>query len=322
MRVDARGLTHGEVLPPNTLRGGASGTKFRPMVDGSPAARARIQKAMPTAADHHTALQNLAERLSLPVSLPGSNLKPLQSLRDRQTRLRAASDRRQQEEIFEESRKFLMGSTKWTFGHMAAYQRKLLDLMGAYGWRRRLSQDDPSIAYLEKELKVLEAMTPVELASNHKRVFTKDAVRLIAEKSGATEKFVNQVIMEHDILRADRRWYMILEQFRKPLPKSFEDRQHMAEYDRPFSQTEREMRDEMMEEHERKSKGKRPPRITKIYYRHPTVGGNRWSSRPPRWYPSRWSLRPERKRRLEGVGVGRGGDRGRPWGNLRDHAGL
>merc|ERR1712072_1649903 len=151
-------------------------------------------------------------------------------------------------EIFEESRQFLMHPERWTYGNMAAYQRKILDLMGAYGWRRRLQSDDPSIAHLEKEMKVLEAMTPVELASNHKSVFTKEAVKLIAEKSGTKEQFVNQVIMEHDILRGDRRWYKILEQFDRPLPKTFEDRQYLAEFDRPMSETEKEIRQEMIDQ--------------------------------------------------------------------------
>merc|ERR1719375_1574481 len=125
---------------------------------------------------------------------------------------------------------------------MMAYQRKILDLMGAYGWRRKIQADDPSIQHLEKELRVLEAMTPVELASNHKSVFTKESIKLIAEKSGTKESFVNQVIMEHDILRADRKWYKILEQFNRPVPKTFEDRQYYAEFDRPMSETENEIR--------------------------------------------------------------------------------
>merc|ERR1712072_975537 len=103
------------------------------------------------------------------------------------------------------------------------------------------------IQHLEKELKVLEAMTPVEMASNHKSVFTSEAVKLIAEKSGQKETFVLQVIMEHDILRADRRWYKILEQFDRPLPKTFEDRQFYAEFDRPVSETEREIRQDMVD---------------------------------------------------------------------------
>jgi len=242
----------------------------------------------------------------------------LQSLRDRRAKVRSFTERKQQEELFEQSREFLMSSERWTYGHMAAYQQKLLDLMGAYGLRRRMMSDNPSIQHLEKELKVLEAMTPVELASNHKRVFDRESIKLIAEKAGVTEKFVNQVIVEHDILRADRRWYMILQQFNKPLPKTFEDRQYMAEYDRPFSEAEREMREEMMDKEERRlmEHRRKPPKVKQIYFRHASCGGNRWSTRVPRWYPTVWKIRPERVSRLQGVRPGGGGDRGKPWGRL------
>eukprot|EP00913_Durusdinium_trenchii_P014969 g14041.t1 len=160
-------------------------------------------------------------------------------------------------------------------------------------------------------------MTPVELASNHKSVFNSRSIALIAEKSNTTVKFVNQVILEHDVLRADRRWYQILAQFDRPQPKSFEDRSFMAEYDRPFSQSEDDMREEMIEKQQRIQSKKKSKRLTWIWYRHPSCGGNRWSTRPPRWYPAQWKTRPERRLRLAGVGVpGGGGDRGRPWGRL------
>lgn len=266
---------------------------------------------------HHRALQRLAEYTPFEGSA-----SPLQAYRDRSVRLRQNRDRRQQEEVFEESRRFLMEPERWTFGNMAAYQRKVLELMGATGWRRRFTADDPSITHLEKELKVLEAMTPVELMSNHKRVFTHEAKKLIAEKSGTTEKFVEQVFLEHDILRADRKWYMIREQFGKPLPKSFEDRQLMAEYDRPYSETEAEMRDEMVEKQRKSMSREAPKRLHHIFYRHPTCGGNRWSIRPPKWYPVGFRMRGERKQRLAGVGLpGGGGDRGKPWGRLAQFMG-
>ncbi|CAK9037092.1 unnamed protein product [Durusdinium trenchii] len=267
---------------------------------------------MPGVAPHLQALQRLSEMLP---PLGGGGFSS--SWRARQERLRANNDQRQQEDVFNESKKFLMESDIWTFGNMLAYQRKLLDLLGANSWRRRLSADDPNIQYLEKELRVLEAMTPVELASNHKSVFNSRSIALIAEKSNTTVKFVNQVILEHDVLRADRRWYQILAQFDRPQPKSFEDRSFMAEYDRPFSQSEDDMREEMIEKQQRIQSKKKSKRLTWIWYRHPSCGGNRWSTRPPRWYPAQWKTRPERRLRLAGVGVpGGGGDRGRPWGRL------
>mmetsp|Transcript_67374 Transcript_67374/g.121404 ORF Transcript_67374/g.121404 Transcript_67374/m.121404 type:complete len:361 (-) Transcript_67374:70-1152(-) len=268
---------------------------------------------------HLQALQRISEML--PVIGDGAGI--MQNFRDRQVRLRKKKDLSQQEEIFGEAVKFLMIGERWTYGNMLAYQRKVLDLMGAHSFMRRFQGDDPSVAHLEKELRVLEAMTPVELASNHKSIFTKEVVKLIAEKSGATVKFVDQVILEHDILRADRRWYQILKQFDRPMPQSFEDRSFMAEYDRPFSNSEIDYRQEMMDKHQEKQGTRmKPKRIHAIWYRHPTCGGNRWSARPPRWYPVNWKTRPERRSRLAGVGIsGGGGDRGRPWGRLGNFVG-
>jgi len=267
---------------------------------------------------HLQALQRLSEML--PVSNKGTGV--LEGLRERQVRLRKNSDLKTQEQLFGELKEFLMASERWTYGSMLAYQRKVLDLMGANSWRRRLSSDDPNVEHLEKELRVLQAMTPVELASNHKSVFTKEAIALIAEKSNTTERFVDQVLMEHDMLRGDRRWYQILHQFGRPQPKTYEDRSFMAEYDRPWSQSELDIRQEMMDQQQERTKNKKQPRISWIWYRHPSCGGNRWSTRPPRWYPVNWKMRAERRARLSGVGVpGGGGDRGRPWGRLASFLG-
>jgi len=248
----------------------------------------------------------------------GASGGSMQSLRDRQVKIRKKKDQTQQEELFQEAKRFLLEDERWTFGSMLAYQSKVLDLMGANSWLRRFQGDDPSVQHLEKEEKVLQAMTPVELASNDKRVFTKEAISLIAEKSGTSVKFVDQVLLEHDVLRADRRWYQILTQFNRPHPASFDDRAFMSEYDRPFSKSELDMRQEMMDKHQAEQmKRKKPSRINHIWYRQPSCGGNRWSTRPPRWYPVNWKMRPERKARLAGVGVtGGGGDRGQPWGRL------
>ncbi|CAJ1338259.1 unnamed protein product [Effrenium voratum] len=201
----------------------------------------RIGSPLPTlgTSPHLRALQRLSDMV------PGfRGLDMMSSYRDRQARLRARADQQHQSDIFNEAKRFMMEPEMWTFGSMLAYQRKLMDLLGAHSFRRRFATDDPSLAYLEKALRVLEAMTPVELASNHKRVFTPQAIELIGEKSNTSARFVKQVILEHDILRGDRRWYQILAQFDRPQPQSFEDRSFMAEYDRPFSETEIEMRQE------------------------------------------------------------------------------
>eukprot|EP00929_Paragymnodinium_shiwhaense_P089645 TRINITY_DN49795_c0_g1_i1.p1 TRINITY_DN49795_c0_g1~~TRINITY_DN49795_c0_g1_i1.p1 ORF type:complete len:359 (+),score=71.00 TRINITY_DN49795_c0_g1_i1:129-1205(+) len=310
-RAANAGMSSNKTMRPDVS---ALDTRLRARTDYSPGAQMRIRESTPGTMAHHTALQNIVDRLFGDQGTGGVT----ESFRNRRLRIRANSDVKQQEEVFTECRKFLMQSDRWTFGCYAAYQQKLLDLLGAYSWRRRLSSDDKNVKHLEKELRVLNAMTPIELASNHKRIFTKEAKKLIAEKAGVTEKFVQQVIMFHDVMRADRRWYMIREQFGKKLPQSFEDRQQMAEYDRPFSETELETRQEMFSKEERKMRSinKKPPRIAAVYYRFPSRGGNRWSTRSPRWYPSQWRMRHERRWRLRGAAPGGGGDRGRPWGAL------
>ncbi|CAE7944049.1 unnamed protein product, partial [Symbiodinium sp. KB8] len=64
-------------------------------------------------------------------------------------RNRERRDQLQQEQVFEDAKRFLMEPEVWTYGSFLAYQRKLLDLIGGYGWRRRLG-DDPSMVYLER----------------------------------------------------------------------------------------------------------------------------------------------------------------------------
>lgn len=318
----SRGKFGGEIGNYGKIRStGQPSGGMRPM-DGSTRGRPGGSFA-PLVPTHHQALQRLSEQLMpLAGDLGALAGGPLKAMQERGIRVRKNNDRIQQEEIFEQARSFMMEPELWTYGNMAAYQRKVLELAGATGWRRRFSADEPSILHLEKELRVLEAMTPTELQSNHKSVFTKEAKKLIAEKAGCTVRYVDQVLLEHDILRADRRWYKIRLQFKKPLPATFEDRAHMGEYDRPFSETELEMQEEMMEKQRRNFRHKKPPRFNCVYFRKPSCGGNRWSARPPRWYPAQWRMRPERRARLRGVGrPGGGGDRGRPWGHLARYLG-
>lgn len=256
---------------------------------------------MSESVQHLSALQRLTQALQ-----PGSLTD---ALKDRRSRLRARRDKNQQQEVFQECVKFLMAPAKWTYGNFAGYQRKVLDLMGAQSWRRKIqSDDDPTFKDLEKELKVLEAMTPSELASNHRKVFTKDALKLIAEKAETDRRFVERVLDTHDMLRADRRWYMIRQQFGKQIPQNFEDREFLAEYDRPFSETERKRRKEFIEKEREKydDQGRSPPRLKAIWFRKPSCGGNRWSTQTPRWYPSQWRERPEKRARLNAIRAGLG----------------
>merc|ERR1719265_2527475 len=97
------------------------------------------------------------------------------------------------------------------------------------------------------------------------------------------------------------------------MPQTFEDRQFYAEFDRPMSGTENQIRNEMMKKAQ--ANNFKPKRYRHIWYRHPTCGGNRWSTRPPKWYPQQWFMRKDRQNRLTGQGRVVNGHRG-PWGNL------
>jgi hypothetical protein len=299
--------------PSEAYHAGRSGSKsgkanirdFRPMHAELPGLKDKVESGSARVATttHYQALQTIADAIA-----KGSPQALVQAAKDRRQRIRQLRETEKQEDIFQESVRFLMEGKIWTYGNYAAYQRKLLDLMGALGWRRRLSDGDASVQHLEKTLKVLEAMTPVELASNHKSVFTREAVRMIAERSGTTVKFTDQIILEHDILRGDRKWYKIRQQFGKPLPRSFEDRQLMGEYDRPFSESEQELRDDMIKKEQSKSESSviKPKRVLNVFYRRPSCGGNRWSTRTPRWYPAQWKMRQERRTRFLCGGQPRG----------------
>jgi len=241
---------------------------------------------------HFDALKRLAD---------GSTAKRLaERYKDWSVGNRQRRDLDQQEKFFLESRDILMAPERWTYGNFLAYQRKMIDLLGGNSWTRRLQGESKDLEFLEKQLKVLEAMTPVELASNHKSVFTKQSIRLIAEKSGCDSvEFVTRVLFTHDSLRADRKWFMIRQQFGKPLPRTLEERAMWAEYDRPPSETELEYQTEFIEKEMKKvhRKSYKQKKILWLWPRKRSIGGNRWSVRPPKWYPTRWT-NPQKSKRL------------------------
>lgn len=230
----------------------------------------------PASSSHFNALESLASKIPEMPQLNLTKYLPTESQEEKATR------------VFSEGVKLLMQPEVWTYGAFLNYQRKMIDLLGGHTWRHKLTQqNDPNIEHLEKETRVLEAMTLPELRSNHYSVFDTESKKMIAEKANATVEFVDQVLMMHDAMRADRRWYKIRQQFGRRLPTDFADRQQMAEMDRPPSQLEKKdmrSRQKKMTEFSRNTK---IPRIRGPYKRHPSCGGNQWSTQPPRWYP-RW----------------------------------
>ncbi|KAF4692263.1 hypothetical protein FOZ60_013799 [Perkinsus olseni] len=120
-----------------------------------------------------------------------------------------ARKRRKDQDEFEQYRYMveeLMKPQMWTYGAFKNYQEKVLEASGAHSMRAKFSEESAGIEHIKKGIKVLAAMNPIELASNHRDVFTERSRKLIAEKAGVSKEFVNQVILEHDALRGDRKW--------------------------------------------------------------------------------------------------------------------
>ncbi|KAF4671461.1 hypothetical protein FOZ61_000083 [Perkinsus olseni] len=202
-----------------------------------------------------------------------------------------ARKRRKDQDEFEQYRYMveeLMKPQMWTYGAFKNYQEKVLEASGAHSMRAKFSEESAGIEHIKKGIKVLAAMNPIELASNHRDVFTERSRKLIAEKAGVSKEFVIQVILEHDALRGDRKWYMIRKQYNMPMPKTFEDREFMAKYDRPRSQMERQQFKKMVDKYQLWNRTRwRQPIITAAYKRHKSTGFDRWRKVPVRWFP-RW----------------------------------
>ena len=125
-------------------------------------------------------------------------------------------------------------------------------------------------------------MNAYELASNHKSVFTYDAIGNIAKAANSTPKVVNQLIDEHDSLRGDRRWYQIREQFGRDLPASPEAKEILARRDRPRAQVEKEQQEKQMKHlmntlKQRKLTTQPTPRRHHRFSRGKTGKEDRWS---------------------------------------------
>ena len=192
-------------------------------------------------------------------------------------------------EAFQKSISHLLAAPLWTYGAMRHYQEQMLELTGAHSLQSRVSGESELTRKLRKNIKILEAMSARELASNHKEVFTAMDRRLIAEKAGVELDAVDNLIREHDMLRADRRWYKIRMQFNRPLPRTPEEREVLATRDRPLSETEKQILKEEQNKQVNKYMGKMkmqyPKPVTNLFFRHPSKGFDRWRTTPPKNQP-------------------------------------
>ena len=207
------------------------------------------------------------------------------------------------DEIFRKMQQQLLANQYWTYDAFRTYNLILFDLYGGNKStkakptqkRNELNEDyaervakwesdvlkkmDPSVRAVRQKIKILDAMNAVELASNHKSIFPRRAKKLIAEKAKVDFKEVDSVLLEHDGLRADRKWYQTRMMMNLDLPKTMEERDRLATLDRPFSRTEMELAKEHQESRMKSSKRdqKSPKRITSYVFRTPSKGISRWN---------------------------------------------
>ena len=204
--------------------------------------------------------------------------------------------------IFVRMQAQLLSGQYWTCDAFRMYNVQLYDLYGGNSGKARPSQkkneldedyaervakweedlakkQDPSVRALRQKLKVLDAMNPIELASNHKSIFTREAKKLVAQQAGVPLKEVEAILLEHDGLRADRKWYQTRMAMGLALPKTMEERERWATLDRPFSRSEMELakahQGERMKAMQRSQKS--PKRITSYVFRRNSKGISRWS---------------------------------------------
>lgn len=224
------------------------------------------------------------------------------SIADRWRKYTVQDQRENGVEIFRRMQGELLRPEKWTFDAFRLYNVQLYDAYGGNTgkakptqkkneldedfaervaeWEQDLAKkQDPSVRALRQKIKILDAMNPVELASNHKSIFTQSAKKLIAQAAGVPLKEVDAIILEHDGLRADRKWYQTRLAMHLPLPSTLEERERWAVLDRPFSRTEMELarahQKEKMQAAQRSQKS--PKRISSYVFRRPSKGISRWS---------------------------------------------
>jgi hypothetical protein len=224
------------------------------------------------------------------------------SITERWRKFRAEDQKETGFEVFKKMQTKLMEGDIWTFDAFRMHNLQLYDLYGGnkgkakpvqkkneldddYAerlkkWEQDLAKSqDPSIRVIRQKIRILDAMNPVELASNHKSIFTRTAKKLIAQRAGVPLKEIDALILEHDGLRADRKWYQTRLAMNLPLPETMEERERWATLDRPYSRSEMELAEAHQERRMQSAKrsGKAPKRISSYVFRTPSKGISRWN---------------------------------------------
>uniref|UniRef100_A0A0G4I561 Uncharacterized protein n=1 Tax=Chromera velia CCMP2878 TaxID=1169474 RepID=A0A0G4I561_9ALVE len=100
--------------------------------------------------------------------------------------------------------------------------------------RKRLSpKEDESMSELKKRIRMLEAMTPDELDSDQREIFSHSALKLIAEAAESEKRDVEQLLSEHEQRKVIRSWFMRRKELGIPLPRDQEELQDYAKVDVP-----------------------------------------------------------------------------------------
>ena len=231
-----------------------------------------------------------------------SNLVEGGSISERWRKLTSEDQKETGIEVYRKMQSKLMEGDVWTYDAFRMYNLQLYDLYGGnkgkakpeqkrneldedYServkkWEQDLAKSqDPAIRSVRQKLRILDCLNQVELLSNHKSIFTRSAKRLFAQKAKVTFKDVEELLLEHDGLRADRKWFMTRQAMNLPLPSTMEERERWATLDRPFSRTEIELakahQEERMKSARRKTKA--PRRISSYVFRTPSKGISRWN---------------------------------------------
>ena len=157
------------------------------------------------------------------------------------------------DDIFRTMQSQLLHGQYWTFDSFRLYNVKLYDLYGGNKSKAKpvqkkteldedyaervakwetdvLKKMDPSVRAIRQKVRILDCMNAVELASNHKSVFSLKDRKLLARKAGVPLKEVDALILEHDGLRADRKWYQTRMMMNLPLPINMEERERWSLY--------------------------------------------------------------------------------------------
>lgn len=205
--------------------------------------------------------------------------------------------------VFVQMRDMLLSGKFWTFDAFRMYNVRLFELYGGNkGAKARPTQKkneldsefaertakwesdlvkklDPSVRALRQKIQILDCMNAVELASNHKSIFSRLDRKLIAKRSGVTLKEIDALLLEHDGLRADRKWYQIRQTMNLPLPATMEERDRLSTLDRPFSRSESQLGKQHQDQKRKSAKRSQisPKRISSYVFRTPSKRISRWN---------------------------------------------